>query len=242
MNLMRKIFRRMYFLHDIVINMLSLANPYKQWVGHNAAKIQALKKAFFYCFVEKIEGDYLEFGVFEGASFMAAFLTDYRVNGYRTKRKFLGFDSFEGFKVSEDIDTHPFFKEGNFKSGYEFTDNRIKKTVKGRAEYRLIKGCFEDVIKGKGARDFGVSKIAVVLIDCDLHTPAKIAFDFIRGSLQEGSIVILDDYFAYRGNKDKGVCGAFELFKKGNKNFEFRKMFDYGFGGAVFVVSKINGQ
>ena len=86
MNLIRKIFRRMYFLHNIVISMLSIANPYIQWVGHNITKIQALKKAFFYCFVEKVDGDYLEFGVFEGASFISAFLSDFRVNNYRRIR------------------------------------------------------------------------------------------------------------------------------------------------------------
>ena len=77
------------------------------------------------------------------------------------------------------------------------------------------------------------------MIDCDLHTPAKIALDFIKDSLQEGSILLLDDYFAYKGNKKKGVSGAFELFKSANKNFEFRRMFDYGLGGVAFIISRI---
>jgi len=239
MNLIRKIFRRMYFLHNIVISMLSIANPYIQWVGHNITKIQALKKAFFYCFVEKVDGDYLEFGVFEGASFISAFLSDFRVNNYKSNRRFLGFDSFEGFKITENIDKHPLFKEGNFKSDYEFTEKRIRKVIKNHAEYKIVKGRFEDVIQNKTALDFGVSKIAVVLIDCDLHTPAKIALDFIKDSLQEGAILLLDDYFAYKGNRKKGVSGAFELFKSANKNFEFRRIFDYGYGGVAFIISRI---
>lgn len=231
-----KILRKMYFLQDVFINVLSLAHPP---IEHKIAKIQALKKAFYQCFLEDIKGDYLEFGVYEGTSFIAAFLNDYRINSSKSNRKFLGFDSFEGFKFTDDIDKHPSFKEGSLKSSYEFVNKRVRRIIRNRAEFKLIKGYFEDIIKDKTALDFGVTKVAVTLIDCDLYVPARIALDFIKPSFQEGAIIILDDYFAYKGSKEKGVAGAFELFKNSNKNFEFRRMFDY-YGGCAFIVSKIS--
>ncbi|RJQ17483.1 MAG: hypothetical protein C4560_08640 [Nitrospiraceae bacterium] len=228
---------KMYFLQNMVIDVLSSVHPS---IEHNITKIQALKKAFFHCSLEKLEGDYMEYGVFEGTSFISAFMNDYRINKSRTNRKYIGFDSFEGFKFSEDIDKHPFFREGDFKSSYDFVQKRVSKKLKDRAEFRLIKGYLEDTLKDKTPMDFGVEKIAVSLIDCDLHVPARMALNFMKGSLQEGSIIILDDYFAYKGSMEKGVAGAFELFKDANRHIEFRRMFDYGYGGAGFIVSKIH--
>ena len=51
-----------------------------------------------------------------------------------------------------------------------------------------------------------------IFIDTDLMNPSKIALDFIKPILQQGSIIILDDYFAYKGNSNKGTAGALKNF------------------------------
>ena len=45
-------------------------------------------------------------------------------------------------------------------------------------------------------------KCAVIFIDCDLMNPAYIALNFIKPILQQGSIIIIDDYFSYRGDEN----------------------------------------
>lgn len=53
-------------------------------------------------------------------------------------------------------------------------------------------------------------KAAVVHIDCDLYSSARDVLQFVEPHLVEGSLILFDDWFCYRGRRDKGVRGAFE--------------------------------
>ena len=56
------------------------------------------------------------------------------------------------------------------------------------------------------------------MIDCDLKESTQLALEFIKTSLQEGAIILFDDFLDYKGSMDKGECGAFEDFKKKSRN------------------------
>ena len=233
--------KRAYWLQTLVVRLVSGLHPA---IEHNVQKTLALKKAFYYAGLEALPGDYLEFGVFEGTSFIAAFENDRRLRpASLSPRAFWGFDSFEGgFKYFDPRDRHPFFREGEFTSSYQQTCQRVGRHFRGRAAWTLVPGYFEDSLAGKTALDLGIQAIAVALIDCDLGTPAQLALDFMRPALQNGSVLILDDYFAYRGSQIDGVAGAFERFKAANPALRFRRLFDYGHGGQGFVVAAGGGQ
>jgi hypothetical protein len=227
--------KRSHWLQTVVVRLLSALPPA---IEHNIEKTRAIKKAFYFAFLEHIEGDYLEFGTFEGTSLIAAFESDLNFRTTDTPgRTFWGFDSFEGFKYFNERDRHPFFKEGEFASSYEQTRRRLEKHFKGRAEWKLVNGYFEDSIQAKAAPDFGIEKISVALIDCDLGTPALLALNFMRPALQNGTVLILDDYFAYQGSQRNGVAGAFQQFQSRHPNLIFRRLFDYGYGGQGFVLA-----
>ena len=50
----------------------------------------------------------------------------------------------------------------------------------------------------------------------------SLALEFVKPSLQEGTIILFDDYIWYKGNKDKGEHGAFKDFKIKFNNIKFR--------------------
>ena len=217
-------------MQNIVINILNSVHPS---IEHNLAKIETLKRAFFHCKIEKIQGGYFEFGMYEGTSFLAAIKISQKLDG---NRNFYGFDSFEGMRYFNDADRHPFFKEGEFASSYE----KVSKRFRQYRNARIYKGYFEESIKNQDARKLcGENKAAVVFIDCDLSTPAKIALDFVGPILQPGTVIILDDYWAYKGNPSKGVAGAFNQFLKENPKIEAREYYRYGYGGNSFLVSRV---
>jgi|LakMenEpi03Aug12_release.lakeMendotaPanAssembly.Ray.scaffolds.fasta_scaffold799860_2 hypothetical protein len=71
-------------------------------VEHNLAKAKVLRRAFFQCSVDGVEGNYFEFGVAKGDSMKSATLAnDYahyqRLGIQKIERKFYGFDTFTGF-------------------------------------------------------------------------------------------------------------------------------------------------
>ncbi len=228
--------KRAHGLQTLVVKLVSALHPA---IEHNVEKTQALKKAFYFAGLEAVPGDYVEFGVFEGTSFIAAFENDRRLRlpGVPA-RTFWGFDSFEGgFKYFDDRDRHPFFREGEFTSSYEQTRRRVSKHFGSKAQWKLVPGYFEQSLAGQTAPSMGINAIAVALVDCDLGTPARLALDFMQPALQNGSVLILDDYFAYRGSATTGVAGAFADFQAANPTLQFRRLFDYGHGGQGFVLA-----
>ncbi len=227
--------KRAHWLQTLVVRFIAALPPA---IEHNVGKTQAIKKALYLACLENVPGDYLEFGVFEGTSLLAAFECDRRFRGPETpRRKFWGFDSFEGFKYFDGRDRHPFFKEGEFRSSLPQTQRRLARAIRGRAEFELVPGYFEQTIAGKCAPDLGIGRVSVALIDCDLGTPARLALEFIRPALPNGAVIILDDYFAYRGSRELGVAGAFAQFQADHPALVFRRLFDYGHGGQGFVLA-----
>jgi hypothetical protein len=228
-----EIAKRCSFLQNFVISVMTSLHPS---IMHNLGKIEMIKKAMFLSELEGIEGDYFEFGIYEGASTLAAIKTQKKIKS-NISRQFFGFDSFDsGFKYFDDRDKHPFFKEGDFVASYE----NVKKRLSKYDNVTLIKGYFEETIKDKDPRYICKSdKAAIVFIDCDLMGPAVIALKFIRPIIQNGTIIIVDDYFAYKGDISLGTCGALHQFLKDNKSVSIRELCSYGYGGKSFIVNKI---
>ena len=222
-----------HFLQEMVVKIVSAIHPS---IEHNLAKIGILKKAFWHCELEKIVGGYFEFGIYEGTSLYSA-LQNYQRLKSPIKRHFYGFDSFDdGFKYFDVRDRHPFFKEGDFVSSYTKALKRFKKFD----NVSLTKGYFEETIAGKSARaTYPNESCAIVFIDCDLMGPALTALEFIKSILQPGSVIILDDYWAYKGDLNHGTCGALNTFLQNNPTIKVREYYNYGHGGKSFMVCSI---
>jgi len=220
-------------IQNLVVNLLTSLHPS---LMHNLGKIEMLKKAIWHCELEKLEGSYFEFGIYEGTSLYAAVKTHQKMKS-KIPRNFYGFDSFdEGFKYFDTKDNHPFFKEGDFVSSYSKAEKRFAKFK----NVKLIKGYFEETAKPEllSVRH-GNDKCSIIFIDCDLMNPAYVALDYVQPILQKGSIIILDDYFAYLGDENLGTCGALNKFLLKFPQIKVREYADYGYGGKSFVVTNI---
>ena len=89
-----RILSKAVFLQNFLSFIVCKINPF---VMHNFGKYVAIKKAFFYSAIEKIEGDYFEFGVFTGSSFCHAIQcarVNQKYDNTLDKIQFYGFDSF----------------------------------------------------------------------------------------------------------------------------------------------------
>ncbi|HBT61773.1 MAG TPA: hypothetical protein DEB40_08530, partial [Elusimicrobia bacterium] len=57
-------------------------------------------------------------------------------------------------------------------------------------------------------------------------------------ALQEGTILVIDDFFLYKGSSTLGVYGAFRQFERDLKDWRLRQMWSYGCGGVAYIVSR----
>ena len=237
MNLL-KLIKNNLFIQNLAASVVSLIPHYLEF---SVAKYQAIKKAMFITAHDGTYGSYLEFGVFTGSSFNFAMKVNKKIEKIfgKTNCEFIGFDSFKGFgKINED-DKNPRFKDHIFSVDEKKVLKNIEKCSKGQ-KMRIVKGFFEDTIKNKTTNDLNIGKARVVLIDCDLKESTRLALEFIKASIQEGTIILFDDLVFYKGDKNKGEYGAFSDFRKKYPEILFRRIFDYGYGSRAFIVHKIN--
>ncbi len=226
------------FLQNFAASIVSYIHPF---IEVNVAKYMAIKKAMYITATDQTYGSYMEFGVFTGSSFNFAMKINKQIEKIFGKAncEFIGFDSFQGFgKINED-DRHHFYKDETFSVNVEKVLKNIKKSAKGQ-RMRIIKGFFHETIKDKTTQDLNIDKARVVLIDCDLKESTRLALEFIRPSIQEGTIILFDDYIWFKGSKKKGEYSAFNDFKNKYPEILFRRVFDYGYGSRAFITHKVD--
>ncbi len=225
---------RLEFLQDWASSLIAGINPA---AVHNIEKYHSLKKVHYLSAIEDVEGDYLEFGVFTGSSFCHSIRCCRklaRLNPKILKTRFFGFDSFAGFGTLADDEKHPFYTDENFSTSRPQVDRRVGGVARG-ITYRLVPGFFSDSLKA-GPGYYGIDKSRIVFIDSDTYSSASEALSFCLPTVQQGTFVVLDDHYSYRGSEERGVARAFAEFVEQGK-LKVRHVFTYGMGGSVYIVS-----
>ena len=228
------ILSKLNFLQNFVSTIISKTNPA---VIHNIEKYVTIQKIVFLNSSERQEGDYLEFGVYTGSSFCHAIRCVKECENFNPKQNltnFFGFDSFQGFGDLSQKDEHPFYIDQNFQTKFSDVKKRVEKAIGNWSNATLIKGFFEETLSVK-PKEYGIEKARIVFIDSDTYSSSKSAFDFIQNIVQPGTHIILDDFFSYKGNPNKGVACAFNEFIE-QSSLNYRKILDYGMGGIAVVL------
>ncbi len=190
-----------------------------------------------------INGDYYEFGLGEGFSFILANKTTKQLSGKFKNLKntrFIGFDSFEGLPEIENIDKHITWKKGKYRySSKKFIDSLQKNKIDTK-KVMIIKGLYKDSLK-KEAYDIlkylNYKKASIIFIDCDLYKSAKQVMKFINNLIQEGTVIILDDWAMYKLRKDRGIQKAYYEWKKTN-NYDIVPLCN-SYNRVAFIIRKI---
>jgi hypothetical protein len=236
MNLLNFI-KKNLFIQNFVASVIAFIPPYLEF---SVAKYQAIKKSLYITAHDQTYGSYLEFGVFTGSSFNFAMKANKKIDKLfgKSNCEFVGFDSFDGFGEIKKDDENPRFRDNIFSVNEKKVLDNIHKCAKDQ-KMRIVKGFYKDTIKNKTTIDFNIDKARVVMIDCDLKESAHLALEFIRPSIQEGTIILFDDFVFFKGNKNKGEYGAFSDFKKKYPEILFRRAYDYGYGSRAFIAHKI---
>jgi O-methyltransferase len=138
--------------------------------------------------------DYLEFGVFEGAS-----IGQWCVLNQNVSSRFFGFDSFEGLPE----DWHSEKRKGAFSTGGkspEIADPRV----------RFVAGWFQQSLRAFVASYRPQSQL-VIHVDCDLYSSTLYCLTTFDPVISPGTLIVLDDFFdalhVYRALSD--YCSAY---------------------------------
>lgn len=205
---------------------------------------------------ELVEGDYLEFGVFQGNSLIAAFTTirsvfrqrasheihssEYRkqVLALWEKMRFFAFDSFQGLPQVGSIDRQSKdFVEGKFAYGVSSLERNLRKGDVDLNKVTIIPGWFEQTCTAAAIERYQMKAASIVHIDCDLYESAKVALKFIEPLIVDGTVLIFDDWYCFRGNPNLGEQRAFAEWKHSKPDWIFSEYQREGPWRISFIAS-----
>jgi len=216
-----------------------LKKKIKNSICKNNPRHEILDLSMDFCLYNKIEGDYFEFGVWKGDTFQYAFNAAQKRD--IQNMRFCAFDSFEGFSQPMHSDDIGLIKKHDRTCSVEdFKKNIIKHGV-GLDKVSIVPGWFSDVLNDKAKEKIiSVSKnkkAAIVYMDCDLYEPSICALDFITNFITDGTVLIFDNWFYFRGNPKKGERKAFYEWSQKNKNKIVTDFYNFGWHGHSFIIN-----
>jgi len=216
--------RLLYKLRELAARFVNVNVSSNHTIIHKAAVLMAS---------EKVEGDYLEFGVFRGSSFKSHYnvmksVIKNKINssdGWSTgdalqlnnlwnNMRFFAFDSFQGFPNIEDVD-----KQGNdfIEGKYICSEDSFLRAVASAnlpmEKVFTVPGWYRNTLNIATREHFHLTKAAIIHIDCDLYTSTKEVLKFVEALLIDGTILIFDDWYAFRGHPNRGGQKAFREWK-----------------------------
>ena len=227
------------FLQDILSFLICLP-PFA--LEHNFGKYLILRKAHYLTCIDNVQGDYLEFGVFTGSSFahsVRAYSRLKNLDKRKKKMRFFGFDSFQGFGEIDEKTKHSFFQDSNFVwSSKRVVKRASKLTTKYGVRTEIVEGFFEETLDSPSS--YNLEKAAIVFLDADLYEATRIALNFSLKLIQEGTIIIIDEYFYFKGKTEFSPFAAFKEWCEHNK-ISYRFITHYGIGSGMVIITKIPG-
>lgn len=176
-------------------------------------------RAVEYVNYEAVPGDIVEFGVFTGIS-LALLSKAHSFDPKGMTRKVAGFDSFRGLPGSHEA--HARWQPGDCSSNHSWHPLlRVDDPVTPEATLSLFEACALDApVLHVGSFDTTLpvafpevhARVALVHVDCDLYESTRNALAAVAPVLQDGAVVLFDDWFHYRGHPEKGESRAFSEF------------------------------
>ena len=189
-------FRGSKKIKEILINYyLKIPLPYSKYIYSIGRQFfKDPRKSYFERAFETVNskgvaGDYLEFGVFRGTSFITAYKIAKRKNMMANMR-FFAFDSFEGLPQDEGEK----FKRGSMKCEENQFINIIENAGVNLDKIVIVKGYYNESLNNKIKIIHKLHKASIVHIDCDLYSSTKEVLSFISDLIQNGTILIFECY------------------------------------------------
>lgn len=175
--------------------------------------------------IRDVPGDIIEFGVSSGVSFKSFVRLAEVYNLYAhpvSKRRVIGFDSFEGLPdlLPEDASSEGWDQPGDMKKGGFDASNqyeRIKAFCALHPIASIEKGWFSDSVKDFTQRNEHLS-VALLHIDCDLYQSTRDALAPFLRIMPPGGVILFDEVFH---PQFPGEAKAFWDEFQGMEGFEF---------------------
>ena len=194
---------------DAQTEELSIIRKVRPFTMTLPTRILALLHAVRHLVDNKIEGDFVECGVWRGGSSMAmAWMLEHLEDKFR---KIYLYDTFNGMPTPGEADNnlwgisareyHEQFEGNNIGSKWAFAtledvNNNMLLTGFSEDRFRLIKGLVEDTLPAQAPET-----ISLLRLDTDWYQSTRHELECLVPRMPKGGIVLVDDYGHWQGSK-----------------------------------------
>jgi O-methyltransferase len=189
----------------------------------------------------EIDGDYLEFGVYQGTTFSYAYKI---MHPLFSKMRFFAFDSFSGLPEIKGMDAIEGYKSSFYEGQFAFSEESFIENVKKEnvdlSKVVTIKGWFNDTLTNKISDKYNINKISFAWIDCDLYESTVPVLNFLTDKIVTGTVIVFDDWRCFRNLPSCGEQKACNEWLERNPDILLHELTSFGFHGIAFTVERIN--
>ena len=196
---------------DIPKDVVDLYDKISPYTATSIERVAALVNSVRYVTGNKIDGDFVECGVWKGGSCMI--MAQELVKRGDISRDIWMYDTFEGMTepTDDDVEIETGIKGKNLLSGVKKTTDKynmwayspieevksnMKKTGYPIDKFRYIIGKVEDTLVNTKPH-----KIALLRLDTDWYESTKIELELLYPLIVDNGILIIDDYGHFAGAK-----------------------------------------
>jgi len=200
-----------------------------------------------YITTNQIRGDYIEFGTYKGDTFIESWKQwcyfekwiqnqlnskeKWRRDTYKDfseyKPKFIGVDSFKGIPENDESDFY--FAQGDFSASKESVSQRCLDEGLTINQFQLTEGFYSEL-----SEDLFKNKASIIHIDADIYQSAIEALRLSKSLIQQGTVILFDDYNCFSASNDNGERRAVIEFSK-ETGISFEPWFAYRNVGQAFL-------
>jgi O-methyltransferase len=243
----------LYPVRSFLERFVNVNHPLPSWddrIYWKAANLHAL---------EKVAGDYVEFGVFRGGSMIDAygaikhaFQRHQELNEACTEEdasdvkriwdnmRFFAFDSFQGLpnpQAGADRGSR-FFAAGK----YAYSESRFRQNLESAGvpleKVFSVPGWFQETCTQETISRFGMKHAAIIHVDVDWYSSTRTVLQFITPLLTDGSVIIFDDWYTFHGNPGAGEQKAFNEWRTQLPDWLFVEYHKEGPWRNSFIATK----
>ncbi len=201
---------------------------------HESARM--MTNAFAFTRGERVLGDYAEFGVFRGQTFVEAWDAARRFK--RADVKLWAFDGFAGLPELDGPDQGGPFAAQQFDAPRAEFEATLRRHRVDRSRVEVVEGFFDASLAPERRAAIGLEQVAIAWVDCDLYTSTVPVLDYLTDRLADGAVLVFDDWFCFRARADKGEQLACAEWLERNPQIRLVPYQPFHWAGMSFVVQR----